>query len=121
MTDTANGMDDRIPTFEDDTAEDWTIKQSALLDAVREVAVSDADGAMHAARQLVRLLCLELGHPEPVEREGGLLGVLYGNPPKPTPRPEPADADHLPPSAISAYRAGEPIRVARPIHDTPQA
>lgn len=105
-----------------DTDDGWTTQQSALLDAVRDVAVSDADGAYFAAKHLVRLLCLELGHPEPVEREGGIAGVLFGNPPKPTPDPaEPVRADSLPAYALDAYAAGEPIRVARPIRDQPQA
>lgn len=72
--------------------DEWTTRQSALLDTVRDVAVSDADGAYFAARHLVRLLCLELGHAEPVEREGGVVGMLLGNPPKPaatTPTPRP--------------------------------
>lgn len=70
-----------------DALDDWTTQQSALLDAVRDVALcADAPGAGYAARHLVRLASLSLGHPvpEPVEREGGLTGFLYGNPIKPT-------------------------------------
>lgn len=62
--------------------------QYALLDDVREIAMcADAPGAEFAARHLVRLLCLELGHPlpEPVQREGGFMGMLYGNPVKHAP------------------------------------
>lgn len=65
--------------------EEWTIAQSALLDAVRDVALcADAPGAEYAARHLVRLAAHALGHPlpEPAEREGGFLGMLYGNPVK---------------------------------------
>lgn len=79
--------------------------QYALLDDVREVAMcAHAPAAQYAGRALVRLLCLELGHPvpQPVEREGGLAGLLYGNPVTPElPRRPP-----LPP---------------RPIRDQPQA
>lgn len=67
--------------------DEWTTRQSALLDAVRDVALSaQAPGAMYATRQLVRLAAHEFGHPvpEPVEREGGLAAFLYGNPVKPT-------------------------------------
>jgi hypothetical protein len=65
--------------------DEWTMRQSALLDAVRDIALCEqAPGAEYAARHLVRLAALEFGHPvpEPVEREGGFLGMLYGNPVK---------------------------------------
>lgn len=67
-----------------ETADDgWTTVQSALLDAVRDVALAElAPAADHAGRALVRLLALELGHPlpEPVERDGGLVNMIYGKP-----------------------------------------
>lgn len=82
-------LDDRIPTFEDDdTGPEVTPVQYALMDAVRDVALSaDAPGATYATRHLVRLMAHAFGYPlpEPAEREGGLAGFLYGNPVKPDP------------------------------------
>jgi len=79
--------DNRIPVFEDADDDGWTTQQSALLDAVRDVALSaDAPGAMYAARHLVRLAAHALDHPlpEPMEREGGLADLVWGKPVAPT-------------------------------------
>jgi hypothetical protein len=56
---------------------------AALIDAVKDVALyAEAPAADHAGRALVRLLDITLGHPrpEPVEREGGIVGAILGNP-----------------------------------------
>lgn len=66
--------------------DEWTTQQSALLDAVRDVALcANAPGAEYAARHLVRLASIALGHPvpEPVARQGGLINAIYGTPATP--------------------------------------
>jgi len=71
-----------------ETDDGWTMQQSALLDALRDIALCvEAPGAEFAARHLVRLAAHAFGHPlpEPVEREGGLAAFLYGNPVKTDP------------------------------------
>lgn len=63
--------------------EDITPEQAALLDAVRDVALSnDAMAGEYAGKQLVRMVAAAFGYPlpEPVQREGGIAGILYGRP-----------------------------------------
>jgi hypothetical protein len=60
-----------------------TPMQYALLDAFKDVALSaEAPGAKYATEQLARLTAEAFGYPlpEPVLREGGVVGFLYGNP-----------------------------------------
>lgn len=67
----------------EDEPDDITPEQAALLDAVRDVALSnDAMAGEYAGKQLVRLAAAAFGYPlpEPVQREGGIAGVLYGRP-----------------------------------------
>lgn len=57
--------------------------QYALLDAFKDVALSaEAPGAKYATEQLARLTAAAFGYPlpEPVQREGGIMGMLYGRP-----------------------------------------
>jgi hypothetical protein len=56
--------------------------QLVLLDAMRDVALSEAPGAKYAAEHLVRLTAAAFDNPlpEPVPREGGLASFLYGRP-----------------------------------------
>lgn len=66
-----------------DEPADITPEQAVLLDAVRDVALSnDAMAGEYAGKQLVRLAAAAFGYPlpEPVQREGGVVGFLYGRP-----------------------------------------
>lgn len=63
--------------------DDITPEQAALLDAVRDVALSnDAMAGEYAGKQLVRLAAAAFGYPvpEPVQRAGGLVDVVLGKP-----------------------------------------
>ncbi len=54
--------------------------QYALLDALRDVALSaEAPSAEYAGREAARLAAAAFGYPLP-QREGGLASVLYGRP-----------------------------------------
>jgi hypothetical protein len=65
------------------TDAEMTPQQYALLDAARDVALStEAPAAELAGRHLARMAGETFGYPlpEPVQREGGLAGFLYGRP-----------------------------------------
>jgi hypothetical protein len=63
--------------------------QDALLDALRDVALSsEAPAAKYATEQIARLAREAFGYP--VEREGGVMGFLYGRPVAPKVEVEPA-------------------------------
>jgi len=62
-----------------ETVPELTPEQYALLDAVRDVALSaEAPAAQHAGNQLVRMAAERFGLPIP-EREGGLAEFLFGS------------------------------------------
>lgn len=76
------------PLTESEPTPELTPEQYALLDALRDVAVSpDATTADLAAKELVRLAAEAFGYPlpVPVPRMGGVAGFLYGNPVVPNP------------------------------------
>jgi len=69
-----------------ETVPELTPEQYALLEALRDVAVSpEAQAAKYATEQLARLAGEAFGYPlpAPVVREGGLAGFFYGNPIRP--------------------------------------
>lgn len=83
----AAGLEDDVEPAE------LTPVQDALLDALRDVATTaDAPAAMYAGKEVARLAAEALGYPlpAPVEREGGVMGFLYGRPVAPKVEVQPA-------------------------------
>ncbi|GAA4707334.1 hypothetical protein APR04_003786 [Promicromonospora umidemergens] len=88
--------------------------QYALLDALREVALSsEAPSGKYAGEQLARLVAAEFGHPlpEPVERDGGLTNFLYGRPIVTNPK-TPLGTSPIDHAARQAQATGGPIKGA---------
>lgn len=105
-----------VAGIEDEPA-DITPEQAALLDAVRDVALStDAMAGEYAGKQLVRLAAAAFGYPlpEPVQREGGVAGFLFGRPIVPNPQAPvgTAPVDHLARQERARGGAVDPKRLA---------
>jgi hypothetical protein len=84
-----------------------TAQQYALLDAVRDIALAPGNpAAERAAKTLIRLVNIAFDAPEPetVQREGGILGALFGNPIRPD------DARHEPTLDQWPFKTGDLVQ-----------
>jgi hypothetical protein len=76
-------MPEPAPAEPDYRPADLTFRQAALLDHLLDLARDpEAPSAKEAGQALIRLtsIAFDAPLPEPVEREGGIIGALFGNP-----------------------------------------